>query len=336
MLDFVDAHAGGDVGRVIVGGLGPVPGTTIAQRAEFLRREADGLRRLLIAHPYGDPSISINLVLPPSDTADVGLVIMGTMGYPSFSGSNALCTMAALFETGVVDLFGGATEVELETPGGVTTMSLSGDSGRVASVAYDAPPSPIVADRSITVPEVGRVEYSIIDSGAVYAAVDTSTTGIDPTSASVDQIAAFFDTLLTAIIAQPGASAAPLGTVDRPALGLLVGPAGGGIVPVAVYMIGGVICRGPTGTGTAAAITWLHRRGDLCMGSTLRTVSPSGEEFTATALGEGPSGLRIRISGSPQVFGRARLFVDAADLPTRLSAMDRSADQTARLLPVVE
>ena len=94
-LDTIDAEAGGDVGRVVVGGFEPPPGGSIADRAGRLREQADWLRRAVIRPPAGDPSQSVNLILPPSTAdADVGAIVMGTMGYPGFSGSNAMCMIA--------------------------------------------------------------------------------------------------------------------------------------------------------------------------------------------------------------------------------------------------
>lgn len=78
VLDVVDVHAGGDVGRVIVDGVVAPPGDTTAERAHRLRHEADGLRRLLTRYPHGSPSHCVNLLVPPSRTeADAAVVIIG-------------------------------------------------------------------------------------------------------------------------------------------------------------------------------------------------------------------------------------------------------------------
>ena len=38
MITAVDAHAGGEPGRVITGGVGPIPGDTVFAQMQHLRR----------------------------------------------------------------------------------------------------------------------------------------------------------------------------------------------------------------------------------------------------------------------------------------------------------
>src|SRR3970040_1307606 len=58
MIQAVDAHACGEHGRVIVGGVLDVPGDTMFDKMTYLRTRADGLRRGVVAepprHPAGD------------------------------------------------------------------------------------------------------------------------------------------------------------------------------------------------------------------------------------------------------------------------------------------
>ena len=63
-LQLMDTHAGGDVSRIVTGGVNPLPGDTVRQQMEYLRDDADGLRRLLLEEPYGIPEMSVDLVVP--------------------------------------------------------------------------------------------------------------------------------------------------------------------------------------------------------------------------------------------------------------------------------
>ena len=65
-LNLMDTHAGGDVSRIVLGGIDPLPGKTVRQQMEYLRDDADGLRRLLLEEPYGIPEMSVDLIVPPS------------------------------------------------------------------------------------------------------------------------------------------------------------------------------------------------------------------------------------------------------------------------------
>ena len=102
-LQLMDTHAGGDVSRIVTGGVNPLPGDTVRQQMEYLRDDADGLRRLLLEEPYGIPEMSVDLVVPACHPdAAAGYIIMEVMGYPIYSGSNTICTATALLEAGIV------------------------------------------------------------------------------------------------------------------------------------------------------------------------------------------------------------------------------------------
>ena len=102
-LQLIDTHAGGDVSRIVTGGVDPLPGATVRQQMEYLRDDADGLRRLLLEEPYGIPEMSVDLIVPPSHPdASVGYIIMEVMGYAIYSGSNTICTATAVLESGLV------------------------------------------------------------------------------------------------------------------------------------------------------------------------------------------------------------------------------------------
>ena len=46
-MTVVGAHAEGEVGRVVTGGVLPPPGDTLFEQREYLRTQDDGLRKFL-------------------------------------------------------------------------------------------------------------------------------------------------------------------------------------------------------------------------------------------------------------------------------------------------
>lgn len=91
-LTVVDAHAEGESGKVVTGGIGQVPGHTMFDKREYFQTHLDQLRRLLLMEPRGAvwhhanaviPSIagrswitSLNqLVIDPSDPFQQGFVV---------------------------------------------------------------------------------------------------------------------------------------------------------------------------------------------------------------------------------------------------------------------
>ena len=102
MVTAVDAHAGGEPGRVIVGGVLDVPGASMFEKRLYLERHRDDLRKRMLREPRGYPGLCCNLILPPTvPEADGGFVIMEQTDYPPMSGSNTICVTTVLLETGM-------------------------------------------------------------------------------------------------------------------------------------------------------------------------------------------------------------------------------------------
>src|SRR6266516_6552705 len=103
LISAVDAHSCGEHGRVIVGGVLDVPGRTMFEKMIYLRDHADDLRKRMLREPRGHPTAHCNLVLPPTrPEAHAGVVIMEQTDYPPMSGTNTICTVTVLIETGMV------------------------------------------------------------------------------------------------------------------------------------------------------------------------------------------------------------------------------------------
>src|SRR5690348_15620236 len=124
MITAVDAHAGGEPGRVIVGGVLDVPGTTMFEKRVHLEQHADWLRKRMLREPRGYPGLCCTVILPPtSKEADAGFVIMEQTDYPPMSGSNTICVTTVLLETGMLPMREPTTELTLEAPAGLIKVS---------------------------------------------------------------------------------------------------------------------------------------------------------------------------------------------------------------------
>ena len=179
-LNLMDTHAGGDVSRIVLGGIDPLPGKTVRQQMEYLRDDADGLRRLLLEEPYGIPEMSVDLIVPPSHPdASVGYIIMEVMGYAIYSGSNTICTATAVLESGLVPKEEGRQSFMMESPAGLVHIEAQVHDGVVESITCGGLPSYIDTHRAtIHVPSLGNVTYSVAYSGGFYALVDATELGL--------------------------------------------------------------------------------------------------------------------------------------------------------------
>ena len=120
MITVVGAHAEGEPNDVITGGVLNVPGKTMFEKARWLETEGDWLRAFLLHEPRGKVTQCVNLVLPSNHPeAQAGFVIIEPASYPPMSGTNTICTVTVLLETGMIAMIEPVTELTLEAPGGL-------------------------------------------------------------------------------------------------------------------------------------------------------------------------------------------------------------------------
>ena len=137
MIEAVDAHAGGEPGRVIVGGVSGVAGATMFDKMTWLKEHRDDLRLRMLREPRGYPAANCNLILPSwHPDADAGYVIMEQVEYPGMSGSNTMCVVTVLLETGILAMTEPVTELTLEAPAGLIRVRAECRDGKVTAVTF--------------------------------------------------------------------------------------------------------------------------------------------------------------------------------------------------------
>src|SRR5438046_5284044 len=123
LVQAIDLHAAGEHGRVIVGGVLDVPGKTMFEKMQYFQTHRDDLRLRMLREPRGYPAANCNLILPPTHPdADAGFVIMEQVEYPPMSGTNTICVVTVLIETGMVKAVAPVTRLKLDTPAGLITV----------------------------------------------------------------------------------------------------------------------------------------------------------------------------------------------------------------------
>ena len=89
-VHVISAHAEGEVGDVIVGGVAPPPGETLWEQSRWIARD-ETLRNFVLNEPRGGVFRHVNLLVPPKDPrADAAFIIMEPEDTPPMSGSNSV------------------------------------------------------------------------------------------------------------------------------------------------------------------------------------------------------------------------------------------------------
>lgn len=323
-LRLMDTHAGGDVSRIVTGGVAALPGDNVRAQMVYLRDEADDLRRLLLEEPYGIPEMSVDLIVPPSDPKAVaGYIIMEVMGYPIYSGSNTLCTATAVLESGIVAKQEGTQHFTLEAPAGLVDIEARVENGVVKAITCQGLPSYIdTYDGRINVPGIGVITYHIAYSGGFYALVDATELGFELVAAEERRLAETAHAIVEAIRTDRLFShyslgdVGPLpflhfmGPVDNPADGFFRARS-------ATYVHPNVICRSTTGTGTSARLALMNYRGEIEPGDRLETVSLRNTRFVGNFVArdhaEGHDVVRNTITGRSYVIAESEIIANVED-----------------------
>ncbi|MEO7131954.1 MAG: proline racemase family protein, partial [Dermatophilaceae bacterium] len=110
----VDSHTEGMPTRVITGGVGALPGDTMAQRRVRFMAERDDLRTLLMCEPRGHSSMSGAILQPPTrPDADWGVLYIEVSGCLPMCGHGTIGVATVLVETGMVPVSEPETVVRL-------------------------------------------------------------------------------------------------------------------------------------------------------------------------------------------------------------------------------
>ena len=302
----VDSHTEGMPTRVVTGGVGPIPGSSMLERKLHFEAHMDDLRLLLMREPRGHGAMSGAILQPPlRGDADWGVLFIEVSGCLTMCGHGTIGVATVLVETGMVAVREPETVVRLDTPAGLVEARVAVEDGRARSVTLRNVPSFLHArDATVDVPGLGRVRYDMAFGGNFYALLPAAEAGleVDP-----GQSQALIDRG-QAIIAAIDASQRPVHPEDPRVAGcrhvVFHAPGRDGADARAATSIHpGWLDRSPCGTGTSARMAQLHARGELAAGARFVNESVIGTRFTGRIAEETTVGGRPAIV--PEITGRA-------------------------------
>ena len=323
-ITVVGAHAEGEVGRVVTGGVLPPPGDTLFAQREYLRTQDDGLRKFLLFEPRGGAFCHANLIVPPKDPgAQAGFIIMEATDYPPMSGSNTMCVVTVLLETGMIEMLEPETRLTLETPGGLVEAVAACRDGKCESVAVTNVPCFVVKlDASVEVVGQGTLAVDIAYGGAFFAIVDSAAMGFELNRSEARELVEVGEIIKAAVVEQhpvvhPENSDIHTVTFTEFAAPLELDAEGRKSGRNAVVISPGKIDRSPCGTGSSARLAVLHARGDIAIGETFLSRSPIDTEFRCrivdTTLVGGSPAVLPEIAGRAWITGRHEYGLDPTD-----------------------
>lgn len=333
LITAVEAHAGGEPGRVITGGVIDVPGDTMFAKMQHLHQHRDEIRTLMLREPRGYPGLCCNILLPPTDPrADAGFVIMEQVEYPAMSGSNTICVTTVLLETGILPMRDPVTTLTLEAPAGLIEVRATCSNGKVTGVTFQNRPAFAVhLDTVVDVPEIGPVTLDVAYGGMWYAIVEAAQVGLTIEPSRGAEIVRLGEMIKAAAREQ-----LPVAHPENPDIaGITIleftGPAtlpaadGKNTVVISTGSFDwrdpstwtGVLDRSACGTGTCARMAAMHARGALPLETDFVHESIMGTTFTGRLVAEtevGPYRAVVpTITGQAWIYGLSSYLVDPTD-----------------------
>ena len=320
VISAVDSHTEGMPTRVITGGVGVLPGATMAERRQWFMANSDDLRTLLMFEPRGHASMSGSILQPPTrPDADFGVLFIEVSGLLPMCGHGTIGTATVLVETGMVPVTEPVTRIRLDTPAGLVVADVTVEDGAARSVTLQNVPSFALAlDQHVTVPGFGQVGYDMAFGGNFYAIVELERLGLPFDRAAKNELLSAGLAIMEAINAQnlpvhperPDITgchhvylAAPGSTAQHSRHAMAIYP--------------GWFDRSPCGTGTSARMAQLHARGELALDTDFVNESFIGTTFTGRLIEQTRVGdldaVVPTITGRAWVTGTAQYLLDPTD-----------------------
>lgn len=328
-----DVHAEGEPGRVIVSGMPDIPGSTVFDQMKWLETNRDDIRIQMLTEPRGYPALCCNAIVPPiTPGAHAGFIVMEQTEYPPMSGSNTICVVTVLLETGIVPMAEPYTDLLLDAPAGPISVRAHCKDGRVEGVTFtNVPAFAMKLDVEIDVPSFGKTRVDISWGGMIYVIADAEELGVELSLENSHEVMRIAEMIRQATFDQCPVSHPLNNQIVGPTISQISAPpisAGVDRRNAVVLSAGelswdrpstwrGVFDRSPCGTGTCAKMAVLYARGELQKGDRFVHEGPLGTTFVGevveeTTVGDIPA-IIPSITGRGWITGKIEYFDDPTD-----------------------
>lgn len=318
-VTMIEAHAEGEVGRVVTGGIVDIPGATMVDKLHYMNSEGDALRRFLVFEPRGSAQMSTVLLLPSSSSeAHAGMLVLQGDKAHAMSGSNAICTVTVLLESGMIEMVEPQTTVVLDTPAGLVSALAQCADGKCKNVELQMPPCYVdTVETQVDVPSFGQVRLSIAFGGIFYALVDPDELGLTIRTESAKALVEAGSSIQRAANQQLQIVHPEYPELNGLSYVMFMSTTSDGLLKGATIMPPGRVDRSPCGTGNSARLALMHARGEIKPGDSFRALSIIDSSFEVKLLRTteiyGKAAVVPSIKGRGWIHGIHQIGIDPTD-----------------------
>lgn len=319
----IDSHTCGDPTRTVTGGVGPIPGKTIADKMLYLKENRDNIRQVLMFEPRGNEVQSgVILTEPCTPGADIGVIYIEVGGYLTMCGHDTIGVATALVESGMIEPVEPYTDIKLDTPIGVVAVQVKVEDGHAIEVNFTNQPSFVFEEGiQIDVPGIGTFPVDISFGGLFYAILNAHDVGLAVGPQSTKQAIKIGQAVREAINRQVDVIHPTESFIKGVTHILFTAPPQkhpDAHLSNAVVIPPGSVSRSPCGTGTCAKVAQLYKQGKLKVDEVFNHESAmTGTIFRARVVGTDKVGdfdaVVADVAGSAHITGMHTYVVDPRD-----------------------
>jgi len=300
-IKTIDAEVAGEAVRLIVEGVPSVPGRTMAEKRNWLRKHGEAFRRLLMLEPRGHSGMhGAILTEPVSPASHAGLLSMHAAGCPIVSGESIIAAVTVALEHKLIQ--GADGELLIDTPAGLfrarptlgaTGLSAVESSAKVdvTSVTVTGVPSFVHSAGLPVALGTRAIAVDIAFGGEFYAIADSEAIGIPIEMANAAALIRMGRDIKDAVESAVQVRH-PIDSTLKGIHGTIftAAPRTGADLRSATVLDGEVLRRSPGVTGSAALMAVLNAMGVLPEGYTFIHEGVLGTSLIGNAASRSQTG----------------------------------------------
>lgn len=324
-IKTIDMHTGGEPLRVIIEGFPELKGASVLDYRRYCKENYDYLRTALLFEPRGHADMYGCILVPPNDeVGDFGIIFLHNEGYSTMCGHAIIAISTLAVEMKWIDVKEGENMLKIDAPCGRITSYAKVKNGKLTGVRFHCVPSFVVGlDRTVEVPNLGKVKYDLAYGGAFYAYVDMNKNSFDfdLSPASYQELIAKGMDIKHAVMDSDKKMIHPF----EDDLSFLYGiifidntkQASGTDSRNVCIFAEGEVDRCPTGSGVSGRMAIHRARKELDLGETMTIESITGSVFKGSVVSEedyGPFEAVIpQVEGTAHITGSHIFYIDPED-----------------------
>ncbi|WP_066378933.1 proline racemase family protein [Anabaena sp. CA = ATCC 33047] len=321
IISAIDTHTDGEPTRIVLSGIPPIIGETMAQKKQYMKDKLDHIRTLLMQEPRGHKDMFGAIITPPTtNQSDYGIIFMDNSGYIDMCGSGIIGATTTLIEIGMIPIIEPETVVSFDTPAGLVECRAKIEESQVSQVCVANVPSFLYAkDVEITLPDIGKILVDVSFGGNFFAIVQAQALGVAVHPDNISTLIRLGMLVKKAVNEQISVQhpiEQHINTVEF----TMIYEQPEAFVPFSqgVVIFGnGQMDRCPCGTGTSALMATLYGKNQLPLGLNFTSQSIIGTTFKGKLVAKVNVGDMVAVNpvltGDAHITGIQQFVVDAND-----------------------